>query len=189
LHLTDPKNGQTTEIAFRDARRLGRIRLCSSPHNEPPISELGFDPLLSMPTFSDFSALLQKRKGIAVKALLLDQTFSAGVGNWIAGANLQLICFNITVWKRHGFSDEVLYHARIHPEQKCNTLSQEQLQTLHEKITYVCLTATSVNADDSQFPENWLFKYRWVRFFWIHKICISLNQAREKVARKRSSRL
>jgi len=26
---------------------------------------------------------------------------------------------------------------------------------------YVCKTATSVNADDSLFPENWLFKHRW----------------------------
>ncbi|XP_006453744.1 hypothetical protein AGABI2DRAFT_41042, partial [Agaricus bisporus var. bisporus H97] len=141
LHLTNPKNGQTTEIAFRDARRLGRIRLCASPHTEPPISELGFDPLLSMPTFSEFLTLFRKRRGIAIKVLLLDQTFSAGVGNWVA--------------------DEVLYHARIHPEQRCNTLSQEQLQVLHEKITYVCETATSVDADDSQFPDNWLFQHRW----------------------------
>ncbi|KAF7784546.1 hypothetical protein Agabi119p4_711 [Agaricus bisporus var. burnettii] len=141
LHLTNPKNGQTTEIAFRDARRLGRIRLCASPRTEPPISELGFDPLLSMPTFSEFLTLFRKRRGIAIKVLLLDQTFSAGVGNWVA--------------------DEVLYHARIHPEQRCNTLSQEQLQALHEKITYVCETATSVDADDSQFPDNWLFKHRW----------------------------
>lgn len=104
MHLTDPKNGRITEVAFRDARRLGRVRLCSSPHDEPPISELGFDPLLSMPTFSEFSTLLQKRRGIAVKALLLDQTFSAGVGNWIAGANFYIRCFIISVTEAPYFS-------------------------------------------------------------------------------------
>lgn len=143
LHLADPESGQTTEIAFRDARRLGRIRLCVSPLSEPPISELGFDPILSMPSLTEFSNIVGKRKGITVKALLLDQSFSAGIGNWIA--------------------DEVLYHARIHPEQRCNTLSEDHLQILHEKIQYVCQTAISVNADDSRFPGHWLFKHRWAK--------------------------
>ncbi|KAL9715987.1 hypothetical protein Ac2012v2_000431 [Leucoagaricus gongylophorus] len=141
LHFFDSETGQTTEIAFRDARRLGRIRLCVSPLSDPPISELGFDPIHSMLPLAEFSSLVYKRKGTAIKALLLDQSFSAGVGNWVA--------------------DEVLYHAGIHPEQRCNTLNEEQLQLLHEKIKYVCETAISFNADDSKFPDNWLFRHRW----------------------------
>ena len=42
------------------------------------------------------------------------QSFSAGVGNWVA--------------------DEILYQARIHPEQKANTLSEEQSGALHEQM-------------------------------------------------------
>ncbi|KXN87563.1 Formamidopyrimidine-DNA glycosylase, partial [Leucoagaricus sp. SymC.cos] len=141
LHFVDSKSGQTTEIAFRDARRLGRIRLCTFPSSEPPISDLGFDPIHSMPPLAEFSNLINKRKGAAIKALLLDQSFSAGIGNWVA--------------------DEVLYHARIHPEQRCSTLTEEQRQVLYERIMYVCRTATSVNADDGKFPEHWLFKHRW----------------------------
>jgi formamidopyrimidine-DNA glycosylase len=38
-----------------------------------------------MPSLEDFSAKVLKR-GCPIKALLLDQGFSAGVGNWIAGA-------------------------------------------------------------------------------------------------------
>jgi len=72
------------ELAFLDARRLGRIRLCAEPLNEPPISELGFDPILSMPTLEDFAPQVLKRKA-PIKAVLLDQSFSAGVGNWVAG--------------------------------------------------------------------------------------------------------
>lgn len=72
------------QIAFVDARRLGRIRLCKSPLDEPPISSLGFDPILCMPALDDFSSLVSKR-GSPIKALLLDQSFSAGVGNWVAG--------------------------------------------------------------------------------------------------------
>ncbi|KAH8120528.1 AtMMH-1, partial [Phellopilus nigrolimitatus] len=142
IHLSDAEyNSESeTQIAFVDARRLGRIRLCREPVNEPPISSLGFDPILCMPPLEEFSKLTLKRT-CPIKALLLDQSFSAGVGNWVA--------------------DEILYHAQIHPEQKCHTLNEYQLSMLHEKTIYVCQTAVSVNADSSRFPESWLFVHRW----------------------------
>jgi hypothetical protein len=83
LHLSD-KSGPTTQLAFLDARRLSRIRLCASPLLEPPISVLGFDPILSMPSLDAFKPLVLK-SARPIKALLLDQSFSAGVGNWLAG--------------------------------------------------------------------------------------------------------
>lgn len=85
----DPEGNQRIEVAFRDARRLGRIRLCASPLLEPPISGLGFDPIHSMPALAEFSKLIERRKGATIKALLLDQSFSAGVGNWVAGEDLE----------------------------------------------------------------------------------------------------
>lgn len=60
------------------------------------------------------------------------------------------------------YIDEVLYHARVHPEQKCHTLSTKQVADLHEKTLYVCQTAVAVNADSAKFPDNWLFNHRWV---------------------------
>ncbi|KAK1226969.1 hypothetical protein PQX77_010037 [Marasmius sp. AFHP31] len=93
-----------------------------------------------MPTLDDFSTLVLKRS-CPIKALLLDQSFSAGVGNWVA--------------------DEVLYHARVHPQQTCNTLSSDQIQALHRELPNICQTAIAVDADASKFPENWLFNHRW----------------------------
>ncbi|KAI9513137.1 Formamidopyrimidine-DNA glycosylase N-terminal domain-containing protein [Russula earlei] len=142
LHL-GPASGdgeEVAEVAFLDARRLGRIRLCQSPLAEPPICKMGFDPILSMPDLADFSRGVLKRT-CPIKALLLDQSFSAGVGNWVA--------------------DEVLYHARIHPEQRCNSLSEGQVLALHLQIRHVCTFAVEVNADSSKFPDDWLFKHRW----------------------------
>lgn len=75
-----------TEVAFVDARRLARIRLCQAPLTELPISSLGFDPLLSMISLEDFTTAVLKRS-CPVKALLLDQSFSAGIGNWVAGTS------------------------------------------------------------------------------------------------------
>ena len=57
--------------------------------------------------------------------------------------------------------DEVLYNARIHPEQYSNTLSAAQIKQLHKSIVYVCGFAVDSLADSSQFPEEWLFKHRW----------------------------
>lgn len=58
--------------------------------------------------------------------------------------------------------DEILYNARVHPEQRCHTLTDDQLTALHFHTANVCETAVAVNADDTKFPEHWLFKHRWV---------------------------
>ena len=124
-----------------DARRLGRIRLCASPMAEPPISDLGFDPILCMPTLEEFSTRLLKR-GCTIKSLLLDQSFSAGIGNWLA--------------------DEILYHSKVHPGQPANSLENNTIKVIWENMTYVCQTAVACNADENQFPAHWLFPHRWV---------------------------
>lgn len=58
-------------------------------------------------------------------------------------------------------SDEILYHAKIHPEQISNTLSDDQIKELHTAMHYVFTTAVDVLADSEKFPEHWLFKHRW----------------------------
>jgi formamidopyrimidine-DNA glycosylase len=57
--------------------------------------------------------------------------------------------------------DEILYHAKIHPEQYSNTLNDDQIKELYRCIHYVCSTAIDVLADSEKFPEHWLFKHRW----------------------------
>lgn len=58
-------------------------------------------------------------------------------------------------------ADEVLYHARIHPACPVPLLTLAQIEALHHQIRAVCEYAVEVNADHHQFPENWLFKWRW----------------------------
>ncbi|CEI85724.1 hypothetical protein RMCBS344292_00179 [Rhizopus microsporus] len=136
-----PITKKVIKFGFKDPRRLGRLRLVEGdPLNAEPISKLGFDPVLNLPPFDDFSKLVLKRS-VPIKALLLDQSFSAGVGNWVA--------------------DEILYQAEIHPAQYSNTLTTDELQLLYDKMKYVCETAVAAEGDDSKFPGNWLMKYRW----------------------------
>ncbi|RKP23146.1 hypothetical protein SYNPS1DRAFT_16713, partial [Syncephalis pseudoplumigaleata] len=142
MELSSPSSPSSPNVlwAFTDPRRLGRIRLVERPLEEPPISELGFDPLISMPDMQTFSEAVRKRR-TPIKALLLDQHFSAGVGNWVA--------------------DEVLYQSRIYPGRAANTLTDEELHRLHKQLHDVCEKACAVNANSRQFPADWLFHRRW----------------------------
>ena len=130
------------ELVMTNKRRLGRIRLRWDPPAEPPISELGFDPLLDLPTPGRFAELLSARSAV-IKALLLDQTFAAGVGNWIA--------------------DEVLYQARIDPRRRACGLSAAEARRLRSRLKHVVERAVRVKADKKGFPRTWLFHRRWGR--------------------------
>lgn len=130
------------ELVIVDARRLGRIRLRWDPPSEPPISLLGFDALLELPPPARFAALLRGRAA-PMKAVLLDQSFAAGVGNWIA--------------------DEVLYQARIDPRRLGRSLSDAEARRLRATLRSVLRTAVRARADSDRFPRTWLFHRRWGR--------------------------
>lgn len=127
-------------LAMPNARRLGRIRLQDDPEAESPIKDLGFDPLLNLPSPKAFSEILRKRKA-PLKAILLDQKFAAGVGNWIA--------------------DEILYQAKIAPHRRGHELTEDELRRVRLKMRLVINKAVAVNSSKHEFPKSWLFHYRW----------------------------
>lgn len=137
---------EAVELAFVDPRRLGRISLidCEAEdiRNTSPLKENGPDPFIDkdIVTAEWLSKLLNKKK-VPVKALLLDQANISGVGNWVA--------------------DEIMYQAKLHPEQYSNTFDEQQIKQLHDALISVTTTACETLADSSQFPEDWLMKHRW----------------------------
>ncbi|KAF2301375.1 hypothetical protein GH714_023383 [Hevea brasiliensis] len=76
------------ELSFTGKRRFAKVCLLKEPTSVPPISELGPDALLEPMKVDEFNESLHKKK-IAIKALLLDQSFISGIGNWIAD---ELLC-------------------------------------------------------------------------------------------------
>jgi formamidopyrimidine-DNA glycosylase len=128
------------QLVFADARRLGRIRLRRDPPSEPPVSALGFDALRQVPSPAQFRGMLRRRSA-PIKAVLLDQSVAAGVGNWIA--------------------DEVLYQARLDPRRRAHTLSEAELRRLLARLRGIVGTAVRVGSDRERFPRTWLFHYRW----------------------------
>jgi len=129
------------ELAYTNARRLGRVLFRADPRSELPIAKLGFDPLTDMPDRQTFEARIARRSRAVLKALLLDQGFAAGVGNWIA--------------------DEVLYQSGIDPRRRAGTLSADERERLRRSLRRVVLTAVKADARKDRFPRGWLFHRRW----------------------------
>jgi formamidopyrimidine-DNA glycosylase len=131
-------NGRT--IVMTDGRRLARAWMSGDPESDSRILQLGPDVLNSLPSTQILAGFLKGRKA-PIKALLQDQTWLSGIGNWIA--------------------DEVLFHARIAPARPGASLSVEEVDALRAAIGRVVRLAVDVGADSTKYPQDWLFNVRW----------------------------
>ncbi|KAJ1338327.1 formamidopyrimidine-DNA glycosylase [Microdochium nivale] len=134
------------EVAFTDARRFARIRLVNCPgdaiRKHSPLVENGPDPVVDKDRFTEeYLRTKMKSRHVPIKALLLDQAMISGIGNWVG--------------------DEIMYQARLHPEQYCDDFADADITTLYNAVLYVCDTAVEKLADSDQFPPDWLFNHRW----------------------------
>ena len=107
-----------SQLIFTDRRRLGVLWLVDN--EQSIISKLGPEPLDSEFTAETLALRLQKHKA-PIKAVLLDQTFIAGIGNM--------------------YADEALFSARIHPLRRANSLSHQEIQDLYRSISDVLSSA------------------------------------------------
>jgi len=127
-------------VAMTDGRRLARIWLGTRAQDDASIAALGPDCMDEPRTGSEIAAVLLKRNA-PIKALLLDQTLFAGVGNWVA--------------------DEVLYHARIAPGRAPSGFSAAEFGRLSDALVHVLQLSVELDADADRYPEDWLFNARW----------------------------
>ncbi|GAB6934530.1 MAG: DNA-formamidopyrimidine glycosylase [Bacillota bacterium] len=104
-----------TELRYRDTRQFGTMHLFPKGAEEcqPPLSALGPEPLDPGFSAEDFSTRLRARR-TRLKALLLDQTFLAGLGNI--------------------YVDEALFGAGLHPERPAHTLTADEAVRLFHSI-------------------------------------------------------
>jgi formamidopyrimidine-DNA glycosylase len=108
-------NGEERQLRYRDPRRFGRLLLGTQDELllSKKMPRLGPEPI-----DPDFAAdeLYQRlrRRRTALKAVLLDQTAIAGVGNI--------------------YADESLHRARLRPDRIAATVSRKSAQRLHESL-------------------------------------------------------
>ena len=108
-----------SKLFFNDQRKFGWMRLLPTPEVEQLdfFQKVGPEPLAADFTPEQFIKRLQRRKKSGIKAVLLDQTVVAGIGNI--------------------YADESLWSAKIHPEQKVQDIPDSKLAKLYEALRTV----------------------------------------------------
>ena len=107
-------------LAFADGRHFGRVHAWANTESCPALVKLGVDALSPEFTAKHFGALLGASKR-ALKDFLLDQTRVAGIGNI--------------------YSCESLWHSRLHPLRRSNSLNPAEARRLHKAIVSVLARA------------------------------------------------
>jgi formamidopyrimidine-DNA glycosylase len=108
-----------THLYFNDQRKFGWVRLIATAEvpNIDFFKKVGPEPLSADFTAHDFSERLTRRKNSGIKAVLLDQTVIAGIGNI--------------------YADEGLWGAKIHPLTPVARISEPQRRALYEALRAV----------------------------------------------------
>ncbi|WP_338539006.1 Fpg/Nei family DNA glycosylase [Janibacter terrae] len=110
VRLVDGSGFDVTEAGTKKSLAAYLVR---DVQEVPGIARLGPDPLSGELTREAFGALLAGRK-TQIKGVLRDQSLIAGVGN--------------------AYSDEVLHAARLSPFALASSLTEEEVDTLHEAL-------------------------------------------------------
>ena len=103
-----------TSFVFRDTRKFGRVYLVEDANEV--VGKLGPEPIDPDFTLEQFRQMMARRRS-AIKPLLLNQRFIAGLGNI--------------------YVDEALFRARIHPLRTADTLNDDELSALFEAMREV----------------------------------------------------
>ena len=100
-----------SRLIYRDSRKFGRLWLVADP--EPLLRKLGPEPLGDAFTVAGLTTRLAGRTA-SIKAMLLDQSIVAGVGNI--------------------YADEALFRARLHPARPSGSLTADEIGRLHGAV-------------------------------------------------------
>jgi formamidopyrimidine-DNA glycosylase len=124
-------------LGFADRRHFGRVHAWESAAQCPGLAALGMDAFSPQFTPAHFNDLLAASKR-PLKEFLLDQKRVAGIGNI--------------------YSCESLWHARLNPHRRANTLRPQEARRLHKAIVSVLTRALECclhPAPDFRDPQWW----------------------------------
>ncbi|HKM66235.1 MAG TPA: bifunctional DNA-formamidopyrimidine glycosylase/DNA-(apurinic or apyrimidinic site) lyase [Candidatus Acidoferrum sp.] len=124
-------------LGFADQRHFGRVHAWESEEACPPLRKLGVDAFAKEFTAKGLHQRLSRSKR-PLKEFLLDQTKIAGIGNI--------------------YSSEALWHARLNPWRRADSLDRKKSAQLHKAIVYVlrrALECCQHPAPDFRDPQWW----------------------------------
>ncbi|MGC8491851.1 MAG: Fpg/Nei family DNA glycosylase [Syntrophobacteraceae bacterium] len=120
-------------LSYVNARMLGWIGLTEDP--DDLIQGRGLGPSALDIEYGAFKNIFSGKKG-EIKPALMNQKLVAGVGNI--------------------YSDEILFHARIHPRMKLDALSEKQLKAVFKSMREVLRTAVERDGDTESLPKDYI---------------------------------
>ena len=127
------------QLAYISLRKLGEVKVIDDVEQLIAEKGLGPDALDADFDLAAFKDAVEDRRAM-VKSILMDQGTIAGIGNV--------------------YSDEILFHAGIHPRTKINNLEEETLKELFYTMKDVLQKAIEYQAEPEQFPESFITRHR-----------------------------
>jgi formamidopyrimidine-DNA glycosylase len=118
------------DVAFRDVRKFGKLQLLGPEQRSARLELLGVDALLAS---AEVLRRAARRRRASIKAVLLDQSVLAGVGNI--------------------YADEALYLARIRPTRPARRLSRVESARLAQAVKGVLRRAIARGAGYGERPD------------------------------------
>ncbi len=117
------------QLALSDPRKFAKIELWKKEELErsEDYGKIGPEPLAEDFTFEDFAKLFEKKKRGKIKQVLMDQNFIAGIGNI--------------------YASEILFDARIHPEEDVSRLNKEDLKKIYNATRKILNKSIEMKGD------------------------------------------
>lgn len=118
-------------LVLSDMRKFAKVVLLdtASLKSSPHISMLGPEPLERSFTFEKFKASLARKPNLKIKRTLMDQSIVAGIGNI--------------------YSDEVLWHAGVHPEEPVKNIPTAKMRKMYDAMKLVLKRGIDFSGDST----------------------------------------
>jgi formamidopyrimidine-DNA glycosylase len=123
-------------LAFTCPRNICRVMSVKSATEVPGLRDMGPEPLCKAFTLRIFRNVIESGGSRAIKALLMDQSRIAGIGNI--------------------YADQILFEAEIRPIRKTSSLDREEISRIYRSIRRVLKKALPRASDDA-LPRHYIY--------------------------------
>ena len=124
-------------LTLSDMRKFATVFLYRTDNPPKELTDLGADPLDKDFTFKKFLDLLPYRSVRPIKQVLLDQSIISGIGNI--------------------YSDEILWHSDVHPQNLTGALPRSSLYKIYSSMKIILREGISLEGDsmsDYRLPNG-----------------------------------
>ncbi|MDO8728932.1 MAG: DNA-formamidopyrimidine glycosylase [bacterium] len=123
-------------LVLSDMRKFAKVTLVKTAElkESPHLKHLGPEPLEKKFQFTNFNLQIQKKPKGKIKQVLMDQNLISGIGNI--------------------YSDEILWHAGIHPLSRPDRIPAQNLRTMFKAIKEILRKGIDFGGDSMSDYRN-----------------------------------